>query len=642
MSELKKTLIYVGVAIVLAVVALASRPRQPEFVIQEKVGKALFDDFQDPTEAASLEVVRFDESLGELHTFSVAKESGTGRWVIPSHSNYPADAENQMRDAATSLIGLNVLDIASEQEGDHKDFGVVEPDKEKLKVGDEGIGLKVAISNQKGKPLARLIIGGKVKGSEDQRFVRVVGQNPVYVAKIDPQKLSTKFEDWIEKDLLKLNSWDIQQIKLKDYSVVQTNRGAMLDRRFDVSLTYNNDDYKWKLDEMTTYRDNKATPGKLGEAEELNTDRINDLKNALDELKIVDVRRKPKGLGANLKADQSFMKNQENVESLVERGFYIDPNGLDLWAANGDMQVAMKDGVEYVLRFGNIAGADAGGDQSKLNRYLFVSAKLDQSRIPPPQLEKVPLGGSEEKSAAAAPDAKEAAAGGEKPDNAKPPADETGKAPAADQKKADEKKAEDKKAAEKKPDDTNTQEKKADEKAESQENQLMSDAGAPQEEKAKAADRTDKSGPTSPTGPTGPTGLTGPTDQPSKAATEKKDEAKKDDAKKDEAKKDDAEPDSDQERERIRKENKKKQDEYDEKIKEAEKKVRELNDRFSDWYYVISEDVYKKIHLGRADIVKESEKAKEVGEGVDSFRDLEKGGPEGKKPEAKKDEEKNP
>jgi hypothetical protein len=54
--------------------------------------------------------------------------------------------------------------------------------------------------------------------------------------------------------------------------------------------------------------------------------------------------------------------------------------------------------------------------------------------------------------------------------------------------------------------------------------------------------------------------------------------------------------------------------------------VAELNARFADWYYVISEDVYKKIHLGRNDIVKEASTASQEGFGVDAFRKLESDG----------------
>ena len=87
------------------------------------------------------------------------------------------------------------------------------------------------------------------------------------------------------------------------------------------------------------------------------------------------------------------------------------------------------------------------------------------------------------------------------------------------------------------------------------------------------------------------------------------------------------------ERERITKENQRKIDERNDKLKKAEEKVRELNYRFADWYYVISEDVYKKIHLGRSDIIKETEEAKEKGSDIDAFRNLEEQGLEGKEEE---------
>jgi len=84
--------------------------------------------------------------------------------------------------------------------------------------------------------------------------------------------------------------------------------------------------------------------------------------------------------------------------------------------------------------------------------------------------------------------------------------------------------------------------------------------------------------------------------------------------------------------------------------------VKELNGRFADWYYIISEDTYRKIHLTRNDIVKKKEKKDEKKDGekkdeksaagheghkhegddhkdaspVDEFDKLKKEGPEGK------------
>src|SRR5690606_15739534 len=43
----------------------------------------------------------------------------------------------------------------------------------------------------------------------------------------------------------------------------------------------------------------------------------------------------------------------------------------------------------------------------------------------------------------------------------------------------------------------------------------------------------------------------------------------------------------------IEVENKRLQDEYNETVEKGKKRVAELNQRFGDWYYVISNDVYK-------------------------------------------------
>ena len=65
------------------------------------------------------------------------------------------------------------------------------------------------------------------------------------------------------------------------------------------------------------------------------------------------------------------------------------------------------------------------------------------------------------------------------------------------------------------------------------------------------------------------------------------------------------------EKERIEKENKRRQDEYNDKVVAGKKHVKELNKRFAQWYYVIPGDVYEKIHLDRKAIVKKKEPPKD-------------------------------
>ncbi|MCO6456438.1 MAG: DUF4340 domain-containing protein, partial [Pirellulaceae bacterium] len=390
MTEGMKTLVYVGVACVAALAAWFSQPRRADLRPPDRVGQMLFADFQDPGDAAGLEIVRFNEELGELKEFKIARDNA-GRWTIPSHGGYPADAETQMKDTANALIDLEVLGVASQLPAEHKLFGVVEPNKDDLSASAEGVGTLITVRDAKGGNLAQVIIGGAVRDAEGQRFVRVPNQDPVYVVKIDPDKFSTKFEDWIEKDLLKLNAFDVQNVRLLDYSVVRTTQGFAYDPRLEVAATDSNGN--WRLDELNTYQRGAPVPAQPREGEVLNKQALDDLKTAVDDLKIVDVRRKPSGLTADLKAGDDFMQDRDAIESLFSLGFFplrIGDGEAEIRAANGEVHVGMKDGVEYILRFGNIEGTGGDIEASNLNRYLFVTARLDESKIAKPALQELP------------------------------------------------------------------------------------------------------------------------------------------------------------------------------------------------------------------------------------------------------------
>ena len=52
------------------------------------------------------------------------------------------------------------------------------------------------------------------------------------------------------------------------------------------------------------------------------------------------------------------------------------------------------------------------------------------------------------------------------------------------------------------------------------------------------------------------------------------------------------------ERKRIEAENQQKLDEYQKKLDKGRQTVKDLNLRFGDWYFVVSNDVFQKIRLG--------------------------------------------
>jgi len=541
MNESIRTLIFVCVGAVVALAAYATRPsidRETDRGTEALEGKPLFPDFKDPFLAKTLEIKQFDEATARVTPFVVTQQP-SGIWTIPSHGDYPADAESQLKAVAETLADLKIVAVqtdakVADPKKEHELYGVIDPSN--VDVGAKGVGTLIAMQDAKGNDLLRMIVGKPATmegggGTANQRFVRKPGEDVVYVTTIDLNKLPTDFDKWIEKDLLKLSTFDVSNVEIKDYLVLPTQSGQMrLVQRFDAKLSYDNSKGEWKADEMTTYRGREKIPAPLQDMEEINKQKLDDLRNGLGDLKIVDVRRKPEGLGNSLRISADKLPRDQQ-EALTDLGFYpysASGGSLDIYGANGEVIVDTKDGVEYVLRFGDIApqtatpsttkktGKDkdkAVEDEVKVHRWLFVTTQLAPSIQKQPELEPEPAG---------------------------PEAPKDAKSAEGDKKEGDAAKAE-----------------------------------------AKSGDRK--------------------TDEEKPAVVDP----------------------AQAERERVKKDNERKMNEYRDRRKKAETRVAELNARFADWYYVVSEDVYKKIHLVRSDIVKESATAKEEGFGIDAFRKLE-------------------
>ena len=514
MTELIKTLIYAGVAVVVFVIAYIARPTNQEFQPRGEIGKMLFPSLDDVSKADRLKIASYSQERGEFDEIEVAKDVN-GLWALPSHNDYPADAETQTRDAAMELLDLKILDVTSEIPQDHDYLGVLEPTKDS---SGSGFGTLVELKDKSDSELAGLIIGHAVDGSENQRYVRRKGKDEVYVIDIDPTKFSTKFADWINTDLLEINTMDVEAVTIDDHSVIpeQGPLGQIqyaLENRSKMELLF--EDNKWVPGPMTKFVRGEPQPLMLSDFEELDQETLNELKTALGEIKIVDVRTKPKGVSSSLTAGET--SNDASVRQDLMRIGVFPVAGGDMKSANGEVRIGLKTGVEYVLRFGHVTGLEEDAEEGKLNRILFLMAQLNENLLEQPVLEELP----------------------ELPAGTDGPA--TG-----DQAEAD---------------------------AESE-----------------AKDGVDE---------------------------------------------DEALAQIKKERERIQQENQKKLDDYNDKLEKAKIEVLETNARFAKWYYVISEDVYKKIRPGYGDIVTENEEAKNEGFGVDAFRSLEEQGIE--KPEATQD-----
>jgi hypothetical protein len=668
MNENTRTATFVGVALVLLVVA-AIVGRKPSVDQEDSlVDKVLFTDLKSPSDVAGLKIVSYDDSRAKQ--FEVVRQAAG--WALPSHSDYPADAETQVANAASSLIDLKVLRVETSLPSEHATYGVVAPDPQKAPPGTEGVGKLIEVRDKSGNSLARLIIGNEDKrtaeGGDGQelRFVRPLPHDVVYVVALPTAKFTTDFAEWIETDLLKLDAWDITEVTLKDYTfdiipdAAARQLRPLYQQASTIKLNFSDKDSKWSLGEFLVFEEGTPKPVQLGADEELNSVKLNELKTALDELKIVDVRRKPAGLSSDLKANKDIFNNEEAMISLTESGFFpgqIVGDNAGLVSSDGEVIVRMKDGVEYSLLFGRSAGigskekddAKESAAKSKgkadeaqgsnLNRYIMVSARFNKDLIPPPQLEPVPelppATKSDESTANAKDNAKKDDGKSENGKKAGESDEPKATAPAEDSKKKAEQKsdsdkasstedksaarereslhyvklqADDKKTAGKSDDSKTTKGKtKTDSKAKESKSSAPTKQETKSKDDAKSPDATEVKTDDSPATDTKKAAT------PATDSKDAKQEADGDDAKKAAPAK--SVEDLTLERKRIETENQRKQKEYDDKVKKAEDRARELNDRFADWYYVVSDATYRKIHLERGDVIKKKADATQTDAG---------------------------
>ena len=294
MNPMTRTLTYVGVAFVCVVLAVWSGMPTPELNPDDSanVGEPFYPDFEDPIEATGVRVTVFNEDTAESKTFEVSNKNGA--WTIPSHYDYPADGKDQLEKTASSLVAVKRGAVAGVSEQDWERLGVVDPLSDE--VGQrKGRGERLTLTNG-GTTLLDLIIGNQVDNREGFFYVRHPKEKQTYVAELDLE-LTTDFGEWIEPDLLQINTTDLREMVIKDYSIDESSRRIVFNdvlklRRPDASTS-------WKLEGQK-------------ENEKLKTAAINQIITTADNLKIIGVRPKPQGLSSDLKLTGSFSTDEHS------------------------------------------------------------------------------------------------------------------------------------------------------------------------------------------------------------------------------------------------------------------------------------------------------------------------------------------
>lgn len=549
MKENKTTIVFLAAAAVCIALAIFTSPvkRDPSSKVN-RMGQPLFETF-DPREATGIEIVEMDEEELEAKSIEVA-QTNKG-WLIrrPGKPDYPANADNQVKDVSTILFDVRILDQAGEGAGEHAKFGVLDPTR--AQPGESGVGRMIALKNNSGSNLAQLIIGNEVDGLVNTHFVRKPDENEVYRVEMqNVNDVSTKFVDWVEKDFLDLDKWNIKQVTFDNYEVKDGKMVASEKQILDYA------DSEWNL-----------IGSLLSENEELNKEKLDDMKDAFDDLEIIDVEKKPAVLASSLREGNEFVaannvqELKNSAKSLFDKGFLtVEMAGKDgkpmkyedgkpklqVVSKKGEIVVGMKDGVEYVLRFGEAyRGPEEDENATGDSRYIYAYARVNPNLLDQPELEPVP-------------------------------------APFV--------------APKKKSDDSSkpSKEKKG--------------VKGPEGEKGKQSPPPlNPPGPppnfTPPSPPPGKPPVTLPKEVQSSTASSEKD-SNSSSADQELTKK---KADREAEIARVKSSNAQKQKEFNDKVAEAQKRVRELNENLADWYYVISNEVYEKIRLDRQDFVKAKE-----------------------------------
>lgn len=604
MNSTNRTLMFLATAggsLLLAfLVNVASAPKSVDGF--SEVGQDFFPDFLDPLKATELSVAKFDTEQKEKQSFSV-KKNDQGFWVIPSHHDYPAEAAERLARTAASMIGIRKVAVQSRSKDDWGRYGVVDPEAEAATGADgkDPRGTRLLLKDGSGNGLVDLIVGRAVEDRTGHYYVRQPDKNTVFIAKMSVD-LSTKFADWIEPDLLKVNQPDISRILVNRYSVDEQqgtiNQGEVLDFVKDKTAG------KWGLDGLNS------------ETEQVKEAAVTDLVRNLDQLKIVGVRPKPQGLNADLTVSEEVAKNpllrQVLQADMQRQGFFVargPQNSVQLVSNEGELIAGTSNGVRYTLYFGEIArgsakdievglkSEDAAGEKAEAGkegegaeaetkeaapaegpekgprRYLLVKVDYDEGLLGAkpeepvaPEKPAILTDGAAPAEAAPAEEPADAAPAGDKPADEKP-SDEK---PAADPGACDEPQAAAAGAA------------AADQAAPAA---AVPATDAAVQDPAPASPAADSPAPAQPAAEEAK-----PADEP-KPVVDPKAEAQK------------AYDQALAEYEAAKAGHAAAVKARDDRAKEGRKRVKELSERFAGWYYVITADSFEKFQVTRASSV---------------------------------------
>jgi hypothetical protein len=321
MKETSKTIAFVVSALALTGLAgvtwQANRPQ----VISDfgSIGQPFFEDFTSNKQATNLEVVALDDK-GSRRRFQVRKQADV--WTIPSHYDYPAEAAERLTNTASAVIGLKREALAGRNAAEHERYGVLDPDTAGSADPDT-VGKRLVLKDSSGNTLADFILGKEAAALDDDQdraaferdrtekfyYVRRSDENLTYKAKLD-LNLSTRFADWIDPALLQVEENKLVKMGIDDYQLREEAADALGTVRTLSKVAGKPS----TLTRMTGF-DPWALEGMDESKFQLDAAKAGELTQTVADLKIVGVRPKFKWNGKQLLTADLELITPQNVQN---------------------------------------------------------------------------------------------------------------------------------------------------------------------------------------------------------------------------------------------------------------------------------------------------------------------------------------
>ena len=329
-------------------------PKPAEIIVDAKVNQNLFETYE-TSDVRSINIIQYSNETNRIEQFRLRRKGE--RWVIPNAGDFPATRIARIGEVAKSLLDRKVLSLATEDEQGHVEYGVVDPTESADSRNRSSLGMRIDLLDRNKGDVANLIIGNKVAGADDgvpRYYVRVPGQPAVYELEVPKGIFKTRFEDWVDPNLMELppskseevmvSEFAIDQYRLDPKKLADAERQPLYRSRFAIE--------KSQLKDLSfeTWTDGEFKKQELSDQKKQEV--LSPLRSA-GNIRFTDVLGKPKAVAKILRKPPEKL-DPAALKPLEQFGFRAGEDG-NLESANGEVSVVTSDGVRVRLLIGSLS-----------------------------------------------------------------------------------------------------------------------------------------------------------------------------------------------------------------------------------------------------------------------------------------------